>query len=69
MTVLTSLDITIENPDLDEKKVTRDEDGMPIRSQVGITYRKMIYALHGQNYYAYLNHIQKGPRAVDEQNL
>jgi len=30
MTVLTSLDITIENPDLGDKKVTRDEDGMPI---------------------------------------
>jgi len=35
MTVLTSLDITIENPDLDDKKVVRDEDGMPIRLQDG----------------------------------
>ena len=34
MTVLTSLDITIENPDLEDKKITRDEDGMPIRPQV-----------------------------------
>lgn len=31
MTVLTSLDITIENPDLGEKKISRDEDGMPMR--------------------------------------
>ena len=33
MTVLTSLDITIENPDLDDKKVTRNEDGVVVRGQ------------------------------------
>ena len=45
MTVLTSLDITIENPDVGDKKVIRDEDGMPLRSQV-------MQAWHGLEWHA-----------------
>ena len=42
MTILTSLDITIDNTEIGDKKPVRDEDGMPIQGNVSTCFCKPI---------------------------